>query len=210
MTAAQQNELDFWKEFITTDQFKSWLADGVTPELQEGQPEVVQLILSEYAQNKNLKLLDCGSGVISVLNGLIPAANIDAIDLLAEHYWKIFDYADRPKQQPYPISTEQLTEQQTYDIVHMRNALDHTEDATDSFHNLYAATKKGGCLIIHGFENEGAYEKYQGLHQWNMRVENNDLIIADKQGEVLRHRGTRGINKTLPTGKKYFIWMLQK
>jgi ubiquinone/menaquinone biosynthesis C-methylase UbiE len=71
-----------------------------------------------------------------------------------------------------------------FDIVHIRNALDHTIDPVKSMFEMNKVLKKNGFLIIHGFENEAIFENWQGMHQWNLSLEKNLLLISNIDGFV--------------------------
>jgi SAM-dependent methyltransferase len=213
ITGAKQ-EIEFWEQFVKSDRFlKDWLSDVVTTELQGGQPEVVQAIKNILLVNKSAKVLDVGSGVYSILKGLVPDAQLYQYDVLGDHYKEIFDYKKYNIFSPVPIGVEDLNFEDTvgFDIVHMRNALDHCHDPKKGFQNLLNATKKGGILIIHGFVDEAISENWKGMHQWNITVKDNNLIISGKNGEALKEKSNiLGTVKTLDTGKKWFIWIAQK
>ena len=84
MIQGTQQELDFWKGFVKTERFlNGWVAKRKTPELNEFVAHFIQ-------QHDHAKILDCGSGVVSILNGLCDDAELVATDLLAEQYAKIF------------------------------------------------------------------------------------------------------------------------
>jgi len=83
---AIEHELNFWKGFVQTERFLvGWCGHHKTPELRE---QVADFILSV----PHHKVLDVGSGVVSILNGLIPKENITTADPLGDHYKTIFDY----------------------------------------------------------------------------------------------------------------------
>ncbi len=114
-----EDELIFWRKFIFTDQFQTWLENKPTPELL---PEVVNLIQQERGL-----VLDVGSGVVSILHGTVPNKFLTATDLLAKEYVGIFDHADADVVMPLPIAAEDLKYENEFSVVHMRNALDHSQ-----------------------------------------------------------------------------------
>lgn len=70
-------------------------------------------------------------------------------------------------------------EKNTFDMVHMSNSLDHCFSAVDGIKQLLNICKVGGKVILRHAENEAVREKYQGLHQWNLSLHNeeNSFII---------------------------------
>ena len=77
------HELHFWKGFVKTERFlNGWVAKVKTPELNN---EVADFIKSVSHES----VLDVGSGVCSLLNGLV---NVDTCDPLGDLYSLIFDF----------------------------------------------------------------------------------------------------------------------
>ncbi len=84
------HELAFWQQFVKTDRFlNGWVKKVKTPELNQ---EVADFILSV----KNDSVLDVGSGVCSLLNGLV---NVTACDpFLCAVFWWLWCPALHPAQ----------------------------------------------------------------------------------------------------------------
>lgn len=210
---AIEHELNFWKGFVQTERFLiGWCGEGKTPELRQ---EVADIILSV----PHHKVLDCGSGVVSILNGLIPKESITAADPLGEHYQTIFDYKSVEIDSPLAFPAEELPFENEFDIVHISNALDHSQDPAEAFKKLMAAVKPGGLLIIQGFENEGKFENWQGFHQWNIELSKPDthrpdysLILTGKDGRetILDSGPAENFLFDLGNGKTWFIWVQKK
>ena len=186
------HELSFWKDFVKSDRFiNGWLPDRKTPELNDlvymfllGQPEA--------------KVLDCGSGVVSILHGTVKKGNLHSCDLLAYEYEKIFDYKANGIIPPFPSGCEELIFDGTFDIVHISNALDHTQDPQAAYNAMYRAVKPGGFLIVQGFVNEGTHEEWQGMHQHDL-----DLFRENQEGEGLKITDKHGV-QTILSQNPYF------
>ncbi len=181
MINGSEHEINFWKGLVKTERFQQWLAPVKTPELNNS---VYEFILKQ----KPRKVLDCGSGVCSILTGTVPNDKLIACDLLADEYAKIFDYSKYDVFRPFPLGCEELQWEDEFDIVHISNALDHTQNPMLSFQKLYQAVAPGGWLIIQSFENEGKHENWKGFHQWNLHVETDydlgpTLVIESKNGQ---------------------------
>lgn len=167
MIKAIAHELKFWKEFVKTPRFlNGWVKNVKTPELHE--PVV------NYVKGK---VLDLGSGVVSILNGTVK--DLTPCDPLGELYECVFDYKKYNLPAPLPIAGEDIDFNNEFDVVHISNALDHSQDPKKVFENMLRATKD--LIIIQGFEKEALFENWQGFHQWNMTLEGQTLKISGKE-----------------------------
>lgn len=170
MIQAIAHELKFWKEFVKTGRFlNGWVANIKTPELH--QP------VYNFLKNKNFKVLDLGSGVVSILNGTVK--DLTPCDPLGELYECIFDYKKHKLPPPLPIAAEDLEFKEEFDVVHISNALDHSQNPRKAFEKMLQASKE--YVIVQGFENEAIFENWQGFHQWNMTLDEH-LKISGKNG----------------------------
>ena len=153
------HELAFWQQFVKTDRFiKGWVKKIKTPELNQ---EVYDFIKSV----PHGTVLDVGSGVCSLLNG---TCNTIAVDPLGDLYKLVFDYQRHQIEPPKALPAEELPYENEFDIVHISNALDHTQNPYEAYNKLLKAVKHGGYLIIQGFVDEAIYENWAGFHQWNL------------------------------------------
>lgn len=68
----------------------------------------------------------------------------------------------------------------------IQNALDHSANPVKGILEALNALKKGGVLYLNHHPNEAEYEQYRGFHQFNICVENDELIIwnRDKRFDV--------------------------
>lgn len=201
------HELDFWTRFIESERFsQQWCGEKKTPEMND---EVFQFISDNLP--KGGKILDVGSGPVSILHG--PFKEITAVDPLANDYKKIVDYKGLGIKAPRQGYAETFKSSTKFDIVHCRNSFDHCQDPEKAYTNLMGLVKKGGYLIIHGFENEGQHENYQGLHQWDIQVDD-IFFMFDKDGElVFKVSDEAEIAKTinLPNiPRRWVIWIAKK
>lgn len=202
-----KHELSFWQQFVKTERFlRGWVQDHKTPELNNF---VHNFILEKFYSG--FKVLDVGSGVVSILNGTIPKSHITACDPLGGLYELVFDYKRYGIKPPLPIPAEEMTFDSEFDIVHASNALDHCQDPITAYYRLLLACNDKGYLIIQGFENEAEYENYSGFHQWNIRLtETKELVISNKDGIVeIFNNPFYAERIKLDTGKDWFIWIVQ-
>lgn len=207
------HELKFWKGFVQTDRFlKGWVAPIKTPELHQETYDFIKSVPHDT-------VLDVGSGVCSILNGTVP--KVTTADPLGELYELIFDYKKYNLQPPFPIPAEEIGESgvllysndKLFDIVHISNALDHTQNPLLAVQQLYKAVKPGGFLIIQGFENEGSFEKWQGFHKWDIHISDAFTRLEckgqdGKSTEILYNPYNFYYKKL--DNKAWYIWIQQK
>ena len=196
------HELSFWKEFVKTKRFlEGWVGKQKTPELNQ---EVADFILSVPHES----VLDVGSGVCSLLNGLV---NVTTCDPLGDLYKLVFDYERHKLVAPYPIPAEEMSFNSLFDIVHISNALDHTQNPLKALEKLIQAVKPGGYLIVQGFANEASHEKWQGFHQWNINIEKHGLMtIGSKESENIAAWPPYKFKIIEINEKNWFYWIVKK
>lgn len=196
------HELAFWQQFVKTDRFLSgWVKKVKTPELNQ---EVADFILSV----PNEKVLDVGSGVCSLLNGLV---NVTTCDPLGDLYKLVFDYERHKLSSPLPIPAEEITFQNEFDIVHISNALDHCQSPYDALNKLLGAVKEGGYLIVQCFCNEADYENWQGFHQWNLDLTESGILRIKGRSQDFAAVWEPYKYKKIDIGdKQWFYWIVKK
>ena len=64
----------------------------------------------------------------------------------------------------------------SFDIIWMQNALDHTVFPKTVLMNMVSILRKDGFIIIIGFENEGQFANYNGLHVHDLFLLENKLM----------------------------------
>ena len=195
------HELSFWKEFVKTKRFlEGWVGKQKTPELNQ---EVADFILSV----PNESVLDVGSGVCSLLNGLV---NVTTCDPLGDLYKLVFDYERHKLVAPLAYPAEYIPFNNEFDIVHISNALDHTQNPVNAVNRLLKAVKKDGYLIVQGFCNEAEWENWQGFHQWNLNLDNGNLFIQGKEFKTTICENVVK-SKVINLGDKdWFYWIVKK
>ena len=198
------HEIDFWKWFVESDRFLlNWVRPNVNPEIRANHPDVAQCFDNFYheSNSRELAVLDVGSGALPWIKGIIPAMNLVACDPLAEEYEKIFDYKAHGQISPVKAFAESIPfPDNTFDIVHCSNALDHTQNPYKAILEMERVCRPGGMILIQGFENEAIHEDWKGLHQWNISIYPDPeksstpaLAIISKGGYVSAHRPKEAI-----------------
>ena len=80
---------------------------------------------------------------------------------------------------------ERLTDrygENSFDIVMMSNALDHSYDPFTGIFEMLKVTRVGGTLRLSHFENESERELEYGMHQWNITSEGKDSMLIWRRG----------------------------
>lgn len=186
------DEIYFWEKFMKEQggvffyQFAKTVDKDRQFELEEDIP--IGMYGGEY------KFLDVGSGPFSRCGKVTNKVKMDAlsVDPLAGAYTIL--------KKKYQIDNglrletgfveflDKKFSQNTFDMVHMSNSLDHCFDALYGIYEMLYVCKIGGKVILRHAENEGEREKYKGLHQWNLSLKNkeNAFIIwrEDKRFNV--------------------------
>jgi SAM-dependent methyltransferase len=181
------HEMNFWSEWFNTkglewpDEYARRLASS--PKFTLGE------FISSYPKGE-IEVLDVGSGPISPIGIENSEYRIVlvACDPLAEQYSKLFDnHKIEPYVKPIFAYAESLTdvfESESFDIVHMSNALDHSFSPYDCILNMLEVVRVGGKIILRHAENEAIHENYQGFHQWNITESDGDFIFFNSECQM--------------------------
>jgi len=187
------DEMSFWREFCQSERFiENFCVRVPNPEMDQE----IELFIKGYAVAQNAhgqvpRVLDIGSGPVSMLSHSFDGEKVElhAADPLADDYRKLWD-PSKYKNLVLPVAcpVEELSqrfEHNSFDVTHIRNALDHVTNPLDGLEQMLTVTKPGGFLIVHGFANEAVSENWQGFHQWNLCwAEDNDFTVSGKDGSV--------------------------
>ncbi|MEI6158586.1 MAG: methyltransferase domain-containing protein [Roseococcus sp.] len=132
----------------------------------------------------HLRVLDVGAGPVTSIGYVPPPGmtmEVVATDPLADAYTRIFDALGLVR--PVPTSfapAEELSAflpSESFDIVHCRNALDHSFDPIRGLEEMLRLVKLGGQVMLYHNPNEAESEGYSGFHQYNFDVEEERFII---------------------------------
>lgn len=205
------HELAFWKDFVQTPRFiDGWVADIKTPEFRD---EVYNWLCSLPAY-PNLQVLDVGSGAVSIINGSLPKENITTVDPLGTLYPIIFDYARYGLRPPIGCGGEEMDFDSEFDVAHISNAIDHTQNPENCFKKMMRAVKSGGYVVVQGFEDEAISENWEGFHQYNFSMDPQSGIVSysKKDGEKVELVGEQVyINRSFSDHmKKWWIISIYK
>lgn len=181
--AGLENEIDFWNCYMKDEGgiyfygFKTTVSSERQFDLEDDIP--VNMYGKEY------KFIDVGSGPFSRCGKITNKVCLNAIsvDPLAYAYTELktkyhIDNGVR-LENGFVELLDKTFQANTFDMVHMSNSLDHSFSAIDGIYQLLNICKIGGKVILRHAENEAETEQYDGLHQWNLSLynEENSFII---------------------------------
>lgn len=178
-----KDEINFWNKFIKNEggEFFFGFDKTVNPnrlfELENDIP-------SKF-EGKIYSFVDVGAGPFSRCGRITNKVILKAlsVDPLAYAYNMLKDKYSVDNGLKLVCGFVELLEYDflpnTFDMVHMSNALDHSFSPIDGVYQLLNICKVGGKVILRHAENEAEREFYQGLHQWNLSLHNeeNSFII---------------------------------
>lgn len=193
LTGELRAELSFWQTFMSSDRFiQNWCRAAPNPELELEVDFFVQGVAREIEKQRlKARILDVGSGPVSILNGSFFDVNVKliAVDRLADEYatmW-VHDFKDQVCV-PETCAGEDLLKYfgpRMFDVTHIRNALHQMTDPLAVVQQMIQVTKPGGYIVVHGFEDDAHHEDWKGLHKWNVRWEAGDLVVESNTGDIV-------------------------
>lgn len=179
-------EIRFWKNYMETQ-------GGVYySSFQRNVEKNKKFVLEEDLPDKpeqEVRFVDVGSGPFSQCGIATEKVRLNgiAVDPLAEIYTMLKRKNGLENGIDLRTGFVELLDKQfernTFDLVHMSNALDHSFDPVFGVYQLLHICKIGGKVILRHTENEGQRENYQGLHQWNLSIHNeeNSFVIWNEE-----------------------------
>jgi len=130
-----------------------------------------------------VRVLDVGAGPLTWVGKQWSGRKvvIDAIDPLADAYSRIMrEQGIQPPVETKPGNGEDVVKlfgRHVFDLAFARNCLDHSYDAIQAVTSMIEATKPGGIIFLWHNQDEAERLSYQGLHQWNFRLEKGELLV---------------------------------
>lgn len=183
--AAKAHEVGWWRSWLETRGL-AWpqdYAERFDPELPL-QHHIRRCL--KAPPGSTVSILDVGAGPLTSLGKTWEGRRIDitAVDPLAGQYQSLLaEFGITPLVETQPGEVERLTRlfpRQSFDAVHMRNALDHSLDPLLGVRQMLEVTKPGGAVILWHAVNEAHETGYVGFHQWNLCPDEGDLLIWNR------------------------------
>jgi SAM-dependent methyltransferase len=192
------NEVGFWVDYLSTKGSK-WPED-FTARLDPDLPlqEYLRARLGHVDAGSEVRILDCGAGPFTVVGKRWEgrAVTVTAVDALADEYNAALDGDGIvPPVRTQRAEVERLDSMfpaNSFDLVYMRNALDHSYDPMEGIRQMARAVKVGCVVLLEHYVDEAESAGYDGLHQWNLRPEHDgSLVLWNRRARLV-------VNELLP------------
>jgi len=135
---------------------------------------------------KEVSILDVGCGPVPIIGYKLEgvALSITAVDPLAMIYNSLLTrHGLHPPVAPTFAPAEELGsffERNSFDIIHCRNALDHSFDPLRGISEMLKVARPGGLILLRHHRNEAEREKYSGFHHYNFDCRDDRFLIWNK------------------------------
>jgi SAM-dependent methyltransferase len=128
-------------------------------------------------------ILDVGSGPAPATGYKLEgtALRITAVDPLASIYKNLLArHRLSPPVAPTFAPAEELSsffEPNSFDIVHCRNALDHSFDPLRGISEMLKVVRISGLILLRHYQNEAEHGEYDGFHHYNFDCRGDRFVI---------------------------------
>lgn len=190
--AGLPNELEHWGWWLGSGQGAPPEATAAEYEARlnpdaDLQPGLVELLSPHAPPGSTVSILDVGAGPLTVVGKkwLGRTLAITAIDPLAPEYDRLLEAAGvvPPVRSRYGEVEQLLTAfpPDHFDLVTCCNALDHVYDPVRGLRQMLSVVKPARSVVMLHNADEGERQAYHGLHQWNFRAEDGELIVWNRE-----------------------------
>jgi len=170
--------------------------------LQKNQAKLAQLFDSKMPLQTELarllpvnsgtpyRVLDVGAGPVSKVGKRLNGQEVDLVpvDPLADRYQRLLEELGLrppfPTQKGYGESLAEQFPENSFDLVHARNSIDHCLNPVTVIRECVRVLKPGCRFYLNHYRNEGVAANYYGLHQWNFDQQDGEFVISDRFGRV--------------------------
>jgi len=218
-TEGQTSELAFWDRVLTgKDEWPETRPLRTDPNLPL-QDYLTSLI--GLSAGSTVRILDVGAGPLTCLGKKWEGRDvrITAVDANAMHYDRLLEkHGIIPLCRTILGFAEELSKvapESSFDLVHARNCIDHSQDPLKAIDEMLRAVKPGCYVFLNHAIREGAAQLYEGPHQWDFFPKRGSFYIA-RPGRMsvnvskrLRRRATVDV-RTSPDGPSWFVACLRK
>lgn len=197
-------EVDFWAKWVETKggEWSEDFKNRMNPDL------LIEPHIENFLSGLNeINILDVGAGPLTVLGKKLSdgrTVTIVPVDPLADEYNDLFKKNNiTPIVSTSVAEVEKLDEKfedNTFDLVHMRNALDHSYDPLLGVKQMLKVVNKNRVVLLEHSTNEAEKAHYGAFHQWNICMKGNDLFFWNKESEINVTKELSGIAKVVAWG----------
>ena len=183
------SELDFWKRWMETKGLR-WQEDFQTRSSSDLQlPEIIEkrLLNGGFYPNSPISILDIGSGPLTLVGSKSSIFNniqVTPVDPLADFYNDMLIEhqinAPNPTLKGSVESLQHIFEPKSFDFVWSCNSLDHSYDPMSGLFSILSLLKDNGIAAIVFHPKEATHGNYEGLHQWDFFINENDEFIIER------------------------------
>jgi GT2 family glycosyltransferase/glycosyltransferase involved in cell wall biosynthesis/SAM-dependent methyltransferase len=194
VTEKYDPELEFWdKELSLQGEYSESILNRSIPERMRTEfPSYTLAVIEQFWHKNNARprVLDIGSGPLSMFafgshDGII---DLVAADPLADKYKELLDKYHYNLNYPLvKVLGEELSSQfgeQSFEIVWIHNALDHSKDPAIVLKQMAKVLKPGGYMYFQGWSREGTAEGWLGLHQHDIYLAPGNRLICESRIET--------------------------
>ncbi len=178
-------EIAFWNRIINNKKSRKSVFEysGYLKEISFPCFDIQNFLL----ERENPILLDVGSA-LSYCGNLLSGKELSIVyvDPLAPYYNKILEKSklNLPKIKFGMVEyLSSFFNQNTVDFILIQNALDHSFEPIKGILESLRVLSVGGVLYTKHHLNEAVTENYRGFHQYNIMIENSQLIIWNKKNK---------------------------
>jgi SAM-dependent methyltransferase len=208
----------FWTEWFATEgsRWPESYKERLDP-ARPLQPAVRSLL--PVAPGGTVRILDVGAGPLTFLGKRWDGRRVEitAVDALAAEYDRIMaDAGVDPLVRTLRCETERLTgafAPGSFDVVTASNTLDHSYDPLRAIEQMIEVVRPGGAVYLTHCQNEAEHERYDGLHQWNLLVEDGRFTVWNEEarrdvGHLVADRAT--LERAEPTTGRWHEVVLRR
>jgi SAM-dependent methyltransferase len=177
------HEIGFWSSWFEQKGGR-WADDYARrtgSEIVIEDPLVVDALAAR--ERTSISIIDVGAGPITQLGTSYPGKEVTVtpVDPLADHYDELLTrFRINPPVRTLKCAGEDLLARfpaESFDIAYAVNSVDHSHDPMAIIRNMLGVVKRDGLVVLRHARNEGEYERYVGLHQWNFDVVDGRLVL---------------------------------
>ena len=177
-------ELAWWRSYFSNEGLND--PASYHERLDPGAPLQPHLVaaLPQRPPGATFRILDCAAGPATTVGKMLNDRRIEviAVDALADQYREMLDeIALMPPVPTISCEVEHLDKQfapKSFDLVHMRFALDHCYNPIEALRQMTRVTRDDGAVLIEHYR-DASEVAFEGLRQWDLRPEPGDLLVAN-------------------------------